>query len=191
MAVISGVRQVGPLFWRRQLVRLKIVLIPHQAITADGKAKIFAVGIVNWKTADLSRDARHDLFRRGVFFQQSLRFECLKRVRGAYPEDIRLRLGLGLAQIRDTGVGLLAVDDDCDARMFSFKGFLVGLKQFLRERCNDDNFLCHRRSSNKIKDEPNQPEANAFHKTSFFSEAKNNTAAVTHHEGYVLSREKK
>jgi hypothetical protein len=96
----------------------------------------------------------------------------LKSVRGAHPKDIRFRLRLGLAQIGDTGIGLLAVNDDCDTRMFPFKSFLVGLKQLLGKRGDDDDFFCQRRIRNKIKDGPNQPEADPFHKTSYRSRIK-------------------
>src|SRR5882724_3068577 len=125
MAVVSRIGEIGPLFRRRQLMGLNIIFIPHQPVAADSKAEVMAVGVMDRKGADLPRDFRNDFFRRGVFLQQAVVFQSLERVRSAYPKDIGLGPGSGLAQVSDSGVGLLVVDDDIDAWVLGFESFLV------------------------------------------------------------------
>ena len=123
--------QIGPLFGRRQFVGFEIILVPHQAVTADSKAEIFAVEIVDRKIADLGRYLGHDFLRRRVLFEEPIAVEGLKRIRRTDPKNVRFRFRLGLAQVGDTGVGLLAIDDHRGTGMFRFESFFVGLEQFL------------------------------------------------------------
>src|SRR4029450_11983034 len=95
---------------------------------------LLAADVLRRNRADLPRDFRDDFFRRGVFLQQAVVFQSLERVRSAHPKDIGLGPGSGLAQVSDSGVGLLIVDDDIDAWVLGFESFLVSLKEFLGKR---------------------------------------------------------
>ena len=57
MVVIGRLGEILPLLRVRQLVGLRIALVPHDAVAGSGKAEIEPLGVVDRKLADLLGDA--------------------------------------------------------------------------------------------------------------------------------------
>ena len=144
VAEIDRFGQIGPFFRRRQLVRLHVTRVPHDAVAGERLAEVIALGVVDRIGADLGR---HFLRRRLELHQQFLRGQHLERVRRRDPEHVRLVIGRRFADVGDASGRRLVEYLDLDAGVLRLERLLVGAGQLLRKRSHDHHLLLRRRRS--------------------------------------------
>lgn len=127
--------QVSPLFGRGQLVGLHVALVGHDAIARQGLAEVETLWVIHWVAVDLGGHRR--VANLGYLLQQLIACHDLECHHIGGPEHVGSLPHWRLAHIVDAGGAALVQNLQFDARAFGFKGFLVGIGQFLGKGRND------------------------------------------------------